>query len=96
MNSYDVGDLVRVTATFTNAAGTVADPAAVTARYRSPSGTTTTLTYGVDAELVKESTGVYHVDISASESGTWSYRFASTGSGQAANEESFFVERSEF
>lgn len=96
MNSYDVGDLVRVSSTFTDATGTVADPAAVTASYRAPGGTETDLIYGVDAELVRDSAGVYHMDISAGEAGTWVYRFASTGSGQAAAEGSFFVQPTEF
>jgi hypothetical protein len=94
--SYHVGDLVRITGTWTNAAGTATDPTAVFAQYRSPSNTTTTLTYGVDAALVKGSTGVYYVDINASAAGQWFYRFYSTGTGQASNEEFFNVPRSEF
>jgi len=83
-NTYDLGDLPRITGTFTNAAGVVLDPTAVFCTYRSPAGVLTTLTYGVDAALVKDSTGVYHVDISATLAGVWQYRFYSTGTGQAA------------
>lgn len=95
--SYQVGDLVRATGTFTNAAGTVTDPAAVLAQYRDPSSNTASLTYGVDAALVKDSTGVYHVDIDADEVGWWHYRFYSTGSGQAASAPvAFYVAASSF
>lgn len=96
--SYSVGDLVRISAAFTNAAGTVVDPTAVFAKYKDPSGITTALTYGaVGSEaLVRDSTGNYHVDVNADESGVWRYRFYSTGSGQAANEEQFIVEPSAF
>lgn len=39
MNAYDKGDLVRVTATFTNSAGAATDPTAVTCRVKSPTAT---------------------------------------------------------
>ena len=78
-NVYDVGDLVRCTATFaTN--GTNVDRSAVAFKKKTPSGTSTTLTYGVDGTLVRSATGIYYVDVSATEAGDWSYRFAATGS----------------
>lgn len=89
--AYSVGDSVRITGTWTNAAGTAVDPAGVFAAYRDPSGNTTTLTYGVDAELVKDSTGVYYVDVDADEAGWWHYRFYSTGEGKAASKPLAFV-----
>jgi hypothetical protein len=49
------------------------------------------LTYGVGAELVKDSTGVYHVDIDADEAGKWLYRFYSTGTGQASSSIGEFI-----
>lgn len=94
--SYSVGDLIRISGTFTNAAGVATDPTAVFAKYKDPSGNVTTLTYPTDAALVKDSTGVYHVDINADEWGWWYYRFYSTGTGQAANESRFEIESSSF
>ncbi len=96
MNSYHVGDKVRCTGTFETAAGTDTDPSAVYCRVKTPSGTTTTYTYGVDAALVKSATGIYYVDVSITEAGTWHYRFYSTGTGQAAGEESFVAKDSFF
>ena len=65
------------------------------AQYKDPSGNTTSLTYGVDAALVKDSTGVYHVDVDADEVGWWHYRVYSTGTGQAAAApQRFFVNAS--
>lgn len=93
---YNQGDLVRIAGTFTTAAGNASDPAAVVAYYRDPAGTTTTLTYGTDAELVRDSTGVYHVDVDANQPGTWRYSFRGTGTGQAADESYFRVARSAF
>jgi len=95
-NTYDYGDLVRVTGTFTNAAGTATDPTAVLCKYRNPSGTITTLTYGTDAALVKSATGIYYTDINANESGVWRYRIYSTGTGQGAAETFFEVSRTVF
>jgi len=96
MASYDVGDVVRCTGTFTTAAGVATDPTAVNFKVRTPAGTVTTYVYGTDAELVKASTGVYTVDVPLTTTGTWAYRFYSTGTGQAAAEATFWVEQSAF
>jgi hypothetical protein len=95
-NLFEKGDLVRVTGTFTTPAGVATDPTAVLFSYQNPAGTTTTLTYGVDAALVKSSTGVYYVDVNASTEGVWYYRFYSTGTGQTADEGTFTVKVSNF
>jgi hypothetical protein len=93
MASYDLGDVVRLTGTFTNSAGAAADPTTVTFSYTDPNGTTTTLVYLTDAALVKDSTGVYHVDIAASIEGIWRWRWLSTGTGAASTEGQFAVVR---
>ena len=95
-NNYDKGDLIRVTGTFTDSDGAAQDPTAVLCKYTDPGDNTTTLTYGVDAELVKSAVGIYYVDVDADESGDWWYRFYSTGTGQAAAEGFFRVEESKF
>lgn len=94
--SFSMGEIVRVSAIFTNTAGAVADPTSVFFKYRNPGGTITSLTYGVDAALVKDSTGNYHVDIDANDDGPWWWRFYSTGTGQTAEEGKFAVARSVF
>lgn len=96
VNAYDVGDLVRVQGSFTNAAGAAVDPSVVTTKVKTPAGVVTTYTYGVDAQLVKLATGIYYVDVSATTSGDWHYRFSSTGDGQAAGENKFYVKESAF
>lgn len=97
MSTYVRGSLVRVSGAFTNAAGTAVDPATVTFKSRSPdrSVALSTLVYGVDAALVKDSTGNYHVDVDANANGTWWWRWESTGMSQAADEGSFDVELSQ-
>jgi len=95
MDYFDKGDLVRCSGAFTDSDGTATDPAAVLFKVRNPNGSTTAYTYGVDDELVKDSTGNYHVDVNANVAGLWVYRFYSTGSGQAADEGRFRVDDGE-
>ena len=97
MNSYDVGDLVRLTATFTNSAGVVTDPTAVTCllKLRYVIGSTAT-TYTYPANITKDSTGVFHVDVTPTTEGIWDYRWVGTGTVQAAVEGAFNVPNSEF
>lgn len=94
-NAYDIGDLVRCAGTFASSGANV-NPSAVMFKVRSPAGVVTTYTYGQDAALVRDATGVYHVDVSADEPGDWAYRFWSTGTGQAAAEGRFGVRYSRF
>jgi len=55
----------------------------------------TTLTYGIDNALARDSTGKYHVDIFTSVVGNWWYRFEATGSVIAANEAEFVISLSQ-
>lgn len=89
-NAYDIGDLVRCTGTFASSGSNV-NPSAVMFKVKTPAGTVTTYTYGTDAALVRDSTGVYHVDVDAATAGDYVYRFWSTGTGQAAAEGQFWV-----
>lgn len=90
-NSYDFGDLVRVSGAFTNSSGVAQDPTVVKCSIRSPAGVVTTYVYGTDAALVKDSTGNYHADVSAAAIGWYYYRWFSTGTGQASDEGWFEV-----
>jgi uncharacterized protein YfaS (alpha-2-macroglobulin family) len=94
MNLYQVGNVVRCTGAFTSAAGAAVDPTTVTFRARKPDGTLITYVYGTNAELVRDSTGNYRVDVSADAAGRWAYRFEGTGSAPSAAERLFRVEAS--
>jgi hypothetical protein len=87
---YYKGAVVRCSGSFTQN-GVAVDPATVKFKFTTPGGATTTYTYGADGALVKDSTGHYHVDVSASEFDRWIYRWESTGTAQAAQEAEFFV-----
>jgi len=94
MNVYDIGDLVKVSATFTDVTDDAIDPDVVIFAFKDPVGATTTYTYNEDAELVRDSLGTYHVNVSVDSAGTWYYRWSSTGTGQAAEEDHFVVRAS--
>jgi hypothetical protein len=91
---YDVGDAVRTRVTF-KVDGTPTDPDTVTFKFMDSESTVTTYVLA-DPQVVKESTGIYHVDIPVDLSGTWHYRWAGTGAARGALERSFQVRESKF
>ncbi len=95
--SYDVGDLVKIRGVFTDGVteGAV-DPTKVYFRVKDPALNVTIYEYGEDVELVKDSTGNYHVDVDITMEGNWYGRFYSTGTGQAAGEQLIVVQPSHF
>lgn len=90
---YDYGDLVRVSGHFTDANGDDVDPTVVMLTFVEPGVAAVTYTFGVDADLVRDSAGHYHVDLDADTAGRWRYRWFSTGTGQAAGETFFDVRK---
>lgn len=96
MSTYVKGSQVRCSTVFTTAAGVAHDPTDVFFNVMDPNGTVTEYEYGVDSELVKDSTGNYHADVDVVQAGTWNYRFYATGSGKSADEGSFTVAVSPF
>lgn len=91
MATYDRGQLVRLTVTF-SVGSTPTDPSAVYLYLRAPDGTFSTLQYGVDGSVVKVSTGVYRYDYSATARGDVYYRWSGTGAAQSAEQSTFFVQ----
>ena len=88
--AYIVGDLVRVYVNFV-ASGLPTDPTTVILKYKSPGGTVTTWTFGVDTQVVKDSVGNYRADINANAGGTWYFRWEGTGVSQGAGQDSFVI-----
>ena len=93
--AHDIGDMRRLQVTFSNLAGAVADPTAVTFRIKKPDGTAISYVYGIDAGLVKSATGVYYVDFSIALPGRHVYRFVGTGAVETAENGEFYVRRNE-
>lgn len=94
MNVYEIGELVRCSVAFADDDGNAQDPTGVTFRVRKPDGTVTSYAHGTDAELVKDATGSYHVDVSAAAAGRWTFRYEGSGTGQSAGERAFRVKAS--
>lgn len=90
MDSYKKGQSIRVTVTFKDFSQANADPTTVYAKATSPSNVTTQLT------VTKDSTGVYHFDITLNESGIWFWQITGSGAVVAANEGSLSVDPSRF
>lgn len=80
--NYLVGQSGRVWGTFTDVAGVLIDPAQVFFHYEVPAGTKTELEYLVDPEVVRQSLGVFYVDLAFNAEGVWKTAFRDgTGTG---------------
>ena len=96
-STYDRGDIVRITGTFTDTGGTVGDPTTVHFLYDTPTSTApttatrTSTASGAVGGITKSSTGVYYYDISSTGQGLYETRFTSTGALAASGESWFSV-----
>lgn len=95
MNTYDLGDRIRLNGLFTMDE-TPTDPDAVTVRIKPKLADALEFIYLTDAEVVKDSTGRYHVFYDPEEPGEHAYRFEGTGVAKGAGESRFFVRKSAF
>jgi hypothetical protein len=91
-NIYDRGDIVRLTANFTDINNTVADPTNITLRIKQPDASVAMYSYPGD--VTKDSTGIYHFDFAITEAGDHYYRFEGSGSVTTAAETLFHVYKS--
>lgn len=91
MNRYVVGKVVRMSVAITRTdTGAAADPTTPTFKIKEPDGTVTTYEYPTNAQLVKDSTGNYHVDWTTDQIGKHYYRFSGSGTTAPGAEESVF------
>ena len=97
-STYDIGDVVRNAATFTDTGGTVANPTSVHFLYDTPTSTAPSTATRTSTELdtvdgiTHESTGVFYFDITTTGQGLYETRMLSTGL-VAASVESWFSVR---
>lgn len=90
--AYHIDDLRRLTAAFT-VASVATDPSTLMFIMREPDGTETPYVYGTDAELVKDSTGNFHVDWPITQAGRHLYRWVGTGAAAEAGQAEFYALR---
>jgi hypothetical protein len=96
MADYDIGDVSTVSFEFKNESGVNVDPGGVRVRVKDPRKTITVYNYGVDAQVVKESTGKYHIDIYLDKEGDWFVRAEGLTTNRGAVESVLTVAHSEF
>ena len=96
-STYDIGDIVTITGTFTDTGGVVGDPTTVHFLYDTPSSTApstatrTSTSTGAVGGITKASTGVYKFPITTTGHGLYETRFTSTGALTASGESWFSV-----
>jgi hypothetical protein len=73
--TYDVGDTIRVTATYTDTGGVAIDPTTITFIKKTPDGAVTSQTTGI----TNPTSGSHYVDIVTTGQGLYEYVFTSTG-----------------
>ena len=73
MNAYLINSAIRNRCTFTdpNNSDAKVDPTTVTVKYKAPNSPTVEKVHVTDVEVIKESTGVYYIDIIPTEVGRW-------------------------
>lgn len=90
-NTYSIGDLVELTATFTTVAtGDDIAPTTVVITVEAPNGATST------PDVSNPSTGVYTAEVSITLPGTYRWRAVGTGAAQAALDSFFLVRQNSF
>lgn len=90
MNYYDVGDRIRLTATFRDSAGVLDSPDVVTWSVKKPDGT---LTAPTD---VPQSAGIHRATIDIDQEGLWYYRVTGSNNPKAAGEDRIVARASVF
>jgi hypothetical protein len=92
MNTYDLGNVVLVTTNppFTQL-GAPIDPTVVKVVVKKPDGSLLRATYLIDLTLTRISAGAYQWPVTPDQPGLWTYRWYSTGAGQASARGQFEV-----
>jgi hypothetical protein len=89
-NSYDMGDSVRLKSAFTDINDDPVDPlGGISIIVKKPDGSAVEYVYGVDADVIRDSVGVYRYTVAIDMVGTWFYRWV--GKNAAEEEKSFYV-----
>lgn len=94
MAKYEIDTSVQINGSFVNSlTGAYADPTGVTLFVLDPNGLKSTYSYTGQASspIVRDSQGHYHFTVTASISGTWTYKWQATGSVIATSPDTTFV-----
>lgn len=92
IETFHVGTLVVADVTFKTKGGSLVDPTTVSVSYKFVGNDTVTKVFGVGVEVVQDSEGKYHIDITTTVAGRVHVRWFSTGTAEVAVSGSFNVE----
>jgi hypothetical protein len=87
MNQYTANTLVRLSVAVATIADSAIDPTTVTMKVKLPDNSVSDQT----ANVVKDSTGNYHVDYLPTQTGTYTYEWIGTGAAQVSTTGKFLV-----
>lgn len=87
-----IGMQRKLRVTFKDSGGTVTDPTTITFTMKDGAGTLTSKVHVTDAEVIKESTGIYHLLYTIIVAGRHNWGWKGTGSLIAARQTSFKVQ----
>lgn len=93
MSGFDIGDRRKLTCEIRDESRVLADPESLVFYMLTPDGETVTYRRGTDAQLVRDSEGLFHVYWDCGQSGFHGYRFESQNP-TVAEEDSFVVAES--
>lgn len=89
INTYPVLERVRLSVTFEDAINNLVpvDPSAVTLALTTPDGTVSNVS---GSDIINDSVGKYHYDLTVTAAGLWIYRWQGTGAVIASSGNGFF------
>jgi len=93
-NEYWLDAMPTCSAAFTRPNGNPVDPTTVTFKMREPGqavAQATVYVFGVDAQLIRDGVGLYHVDWQTTLVGDHCYQFQGTGDAVAIEQKTFTV-----
>lgn len=93
MAVYDIGDRRKLTCEVRDEDAVLIDPTALVFTMKDPAGLVTVYDL-LDAELVRDSVGMFHVYWDCTIAGKYKWRFAASGNVGAAEEKFFAVKKS--
>jgi hypothetical protein len=92
LQTYDIGDLIKLEVRFINDAGDPAEPTTVKLTLLKPNGSYVFHDFAdVGTTIVAEGEGVYSLTITAQYSGKHNFRWEATGPGAGSEEGYFWV-----
>lgn len=94
--SFQIGDKIRLTATFRDVGRFLADPDTVRFRFKQECNAETAYVYLTDSQIVRDSVGVFHVDLALTAQGEWWFRWEGDGTLAGAIEKALEVDPSKF